>query len=62
VRGLEYAFPKAMAALKPTLGAVLALAERVERRPNIDRYLSSARRIAFNREGIFRHYPELDAA
>jgi glutathione S-transferase len=62
VRGLEYAFPNAMAALKPKLGAVLALAERVERRPNIDRYLSSARRIAFNREGIFRHYPELDAA
>jgi glutathione S-transferase len=62
VRGLEYAFPKAMAALKPKLAAVLALAERVERRPNIDRYLSSPRRIAFNREGIFRHYPELDAA
>jgi glutathione S-transferase len=62
VRGLEYAFPKAMAALKPKFGAVLALAERVERRPNIDRYLSSPRRIAFNREGIFRHYPELDAA
>ena len=62
VRGLEYAFPKAMAALSPKLAAVLALAERVARRPNIDRYLSSPRRIAFNREGIFRHYPELDAA
>jgi glutathione S-transferase len=62
VRGLEYAFPKAMAALSPQLAAVLALAERVERRPNIARYLSSPRRIAFNQQGIFRHYPELDAA
>jgi glutathione S-transferase len=62
VRGLEYAFPKAMGALSPKLAAVLALAERVERRPNIARYLSSPRRIAFNQQGIFRHYPELDAA
>jgi glutathione S-transferase len=62
VRGLEYAFPQAMDALKPKLGAVLALAERVERRPNIARYLASPRRIAFNRQGIFRHYPELDGA
>ena len=29
-------------------------------RPNIARYLQSKRRIAFNEEGIFRHYPELD--
>ena len=43
-----------------TSAAVLALAERVERRPNIAAYLASARRIAFNEQGIFRHYPELD--
>jgi glutathione S-transferase len=61
VRGLEYAFPNAMGALSPKLGAVRALADRVERRPNIARYLASPRRIAFNRQGIFRHYPELDA-
>jgi len=61
VRGLQYAFPKRMAAMSPDLAAVLALAERVERRPNIARYLSSPRRIAFNEQGIFRHYPELDA-
>jgi glutathione S-transferase len=60
VRGLEYAFPKRMASLAPDIGAVLALAERVERRPNIAAYLASPRRIAFNRQGIFRHYPELD--
>jgi glutathione S-transferase len=60
VRGLEYAFPKRMASLAPDIGAVLALAERVERRPNIAAYLASPRRIAFNRQGIFRHYPELE--
>jgi glutathione S-transferase len=60
VRGLQYAFPKAMAALQPQLASVLALAQRVETRPNIARYLASPRRIAFNQQGIFRHYPELD--
>lgn len=60
VRGLEYAFPKAMAALAPKLKAVQALAGRVEARPNIARYLASPRRIAFNEQGVFRHYPELD--
>ncbi len=60
VRGLEYAFPKRMRALSPDISAVLALAERVERRPNVAAYLASPRRIAFNRQGIFRHYPELD--
>ncbi len=62
VRGLQYAFPRRMQSLEPQLGAVLALAERVERRPRIASYLQSPRRIAFNRQGIFRHYPELDAA
>ena len=60
VRGLQYAFPKAMTEMTPKLAAVLALAERVEARPNIARYLASPRRIAFNEQGIFRHYPELD--
>ena len=60
LRGLEYAFPNAMASLAPKLAAVQALAQRVETRPNIARYLASPRRIAFNEQGIFRHYPELD--
>ncbi|MGO7508207.1 glutathione S-transferase, partial [Rhizobium johnstonii] len=30
------------------------------KRPKIARYLSSPRRLAFNEEGIFMHYPELD--
>jgi glutathione S-transferase len=29
-------------------------------RPRIQRYLNSGRRLAFNNDGIFRHYPELD--
>ena len=62
VRGLQYASPQAMAALNPKLAAVLALAERVERRPNLARYLASPRRVAFNEQGIFRYYPELDGA
>jgi glutathione S-transferase len=60
VRGLQYAFPKAMKSLEPRLAAVLALALRVEARPNVARYLASPRRIPFNEQGIFRHYPELD--
>jgi glutathione S-transferase len=40
---------------------VIALHERVAQRPRIAAYLRSPRRIAFNRMGIFRHYPELDA-
>jgi glutathione S-transferase len=60
VRGLQYAVPQAMAALSPRIGRVLALADRIAARPNIARYLASPRRIAFNTDGIFRHYPELD--
>jgi glutathione S-transferase len=62
VRGLQYALPEAMTALAPRIERVLALADRIEARPNIARYLASPRRIAFNEAGIFRHYPELDGA
>jgi glutathione S-transferase len=60
VRGLQYAFPKAMAGLAPKLDATLALAQRVEQQPRIAAYLKSERRIDFNEQGIFRRYPELD--
>jgi len=62
VAGLRYAFPRAMAGLEPRLPLVAALHDRVAARPRIDAYLKSARRIAFNEQGIFRHYPDLDAA
>ena len=62
MRGLEYAFPNAMRALAPKIGNVLMLCRRVEQRPRLAAYLASPRRIPFNEDGIFRHYPELDAA
>ncbi|MBA1155469.1 glutathione S-transferase family protein [Microvirga mediterraneensis] len=61
VEGLAYAFPRAARrALKDT-PRVAALHAAVARRPRIEAYLGSLRRIPFNQEGIFRHYPELDA-
>ncbi len=60
IEGLHYAFPRAMAALAgeaPHVGEVRA---RVAARARIAEYLASARRIPFNEDGIFRHYPELD--
>lgn len=58
--GLHYAFPQAMARLAPQYPALCELHDAVAARPNIAPYLQSTRRIAFNEEGIFRHYPELD--
>jgi glutathione S-transferase len=60
VAGLRYAFPRAMARLEPRHARVAALHDQVAARPRIAAYLASARRIAFNQHGIFRHYPELD--
>jgi glutathione S-transferase len=60
IEGLRYAFPRAMARLGPEHGRLIALRDRVASRPRIAAYLRSPRRIPFNQEGIFRHYPELD--
>lgn len=59
--GLEYAFPKALGALRDAHPRLFALRDRVRERPNVTAYLASERRIAFNEMGIFRRYPELDA-
>ncbi|URL58128.1 glutathione S-transferase [Luteibacter flocculans] len=56
--GLDYAFPKAMA--KQKLPLLRDLAKRVADRPHVAAYLASDRRVPFNTNGIFRHYPELD--
>jgi glutathione S-transferase len=40
----------------------MALRDAIARRPRIAAYLQSPRRLPFNEDGIFRHYPELDAA
>lgn len=60
VEGLSYAFPSAMRRTLEEVPRVAALRDAVARRPRIKAYLASPRRIPFNEEGIFRHYPELD--
>lgn len=60
VEGLRYAFPKTMKRLERKLPRLVALHDKVAARPNIRAYLASPRRIAFNQDGIFRHYRELD--
>lgn len=62
VAGLRYALPRAMAGAEPSLPLLVALHDRVAARPRIAAYLASKRRQPFNQMGIFRHYPELDAA
>lgn len=60
VAGLRYAFPRAMAKLEREHPRVVALHDRISARPRLATYLSSPRRLPFNQQGIFRHYPELD--
>jgi len=62
IAGLNYAFPNAMRKAARTYPRLIALHARIQDRPRIAAYLASPRRIEFNNEGIFRHYPELDAA
>ena len=57
VEGLRYAFPKTMQQLKyPKL-----MKNHAQVKERLSGYLASERRIPFNQQGIFRHYPELDA-
>lgn len=60
IAGLSFAFPHAMAKAARQHRQLFALHGRVQELPRIAAYLASPRRIAFNNEGIFRHYPELD--
>jgi glutathione S-transferase len=60
IEGLRHAFPKAMAGAAKHWPKVIGVRDRVAARPRIKAYLKSERRIAFNEEGIFRHYAELD--
>jgi len=50
-----------MARLERRHPRLIALHGRISARPRLAAYLASGRRIPFNRQGIFRHYPELDA-
>jgi glutathione S-transferase len=58
--GLRYAFPNTMNGMEPDIPRMVDLHEQVRALPKIDSYLKSKRRQAFNTQGIFRHYPELD--
>lgn len=60
VEGLLYALPKATKRVLRKTPMVAALHAGVPRHRKLAAYLASERRIAFNQEGIFRHYPELD--
>lgn len=60
VEGLRYAFPRRMMTLESELPRTRELSARVAKLPELADYLGSERRIAFNEDGIFRHYPELD--
>ncbi len=60
VEGLVYAFPRRMRRTLREVPRVVALHQAIAQRPRIRAYLESDRRISFNEQGIFRHYPELD--
>ena len=61
IEGLSYAFPRRMTTLGPDYPLAMALHDRVRKLPELSDYLASDRRPALNEDGIFRHYPELDA-
>jgi glutathione S-transferase len=60
VEGLRYAYPVATRKLERKFSTLTKLRDRVAARPNIAAIAKSERRVPYTREGIFRHYPELD--
>jgi glutathione S-transferase len=61
VEGLRYAFPKHMRRFEKKIPGLIALHDRVAKRPRIAAYLASPRRIPFSQWGIYRYFKELDA-
>jgi glutathione S-transferase len=60
IAGLRYAFPSASRRAFRNRPRLRALHDVVFDRPRIAHYVASGRRLAFNNEDLFRHYPELD--
>jgi glutathione S-transferase len=60
IAGLRYAFPSASLRAFRNRPRLRALHDVVFNRPRIAHYAASGRRLAFNNEDLFRHYPELD--
>lgn len=58
--GLAWAMPRAVAGALESAPALRDLRDRVAAAPRVADYLASGRRPAFNNDGIFRRYPELD--
>jgi glutathione S-transferase len=58
--GLRYGFPAASRRELRRRPRLRALHDAVFARPRIARYVTSGRRLPFNNEDLFRHYPELD--
>jgi glutathione S-transferase len=61
VEGLRYAFPKRMKRFERKIPGLIALHDRIAKRPRIASYLASPRRIPFSQWGIYRYFKELDA-
>ena len=61
VEGLRYAFPKRMKRFERQVPRLVALHDRVAKRPRIAAYLASDRRIAFSQWGIYRYFKDLDS-
>jgi glutathione S-transferase len=60
IAGLRYAFPSASRRAFRNRPRLRALHDVVFNRPRIASYAASGRRLAFNNEDLFRHYPDLD--
>jgi glutathione S-transferase len=60
VEGLRYAFPRRMKRFEQRVPRLIALHDRVRKRPRIAAYLASERRIPFSQWGIYRYFKELD--
>ena len=61
IEGLRYGFPKRMKRFEKKIPRLIALHDRVAKRPRIAAYLASERRIPFSQWGIWRYYKPLDA-
>ncbi|WP_377153822.1 glutathione S-transferase family protein [Roseateles sp. UC29_93] len=62
IEGLRYAFLQAAERTLARTPRIVELHERVAEQARMTAYLRSERRIAFNEQGTFRRYPELDLA
>jgi len=56
-----HAFPKRMKRFERKIPGLIALHDRIGKRPRIAAYLASPRRIPFSQWGIYRYFKELDA-